>query len=113
MRLKDNLDLLLDINEKFNNFKYGQNVDYLYFEVLHSSLSAILLDMTEDEYNSIPPHIRGSLEKLEQSILGRASDKYVANVRKFNESFGRFRRNVQVKNEPKIGFVRDEEVKEI
>ena len=109
MKLETFLNTILKIN---NDFYQSKETDTLYYEVLHTSLSEVFRDFTENQYNKIPLITRKSVEKLEKEILSKTSKEYQNEYSKHVSLNGKFREEVdnpktnivtQVKN--KIGFI--------
>lgn len=78
MKLENILNIIIDINEKINTYE-DLRKPASYYEVLHMSLSAIVLDMTEEQYKTMPLPYRMTIEKLEENILENCSKMYMQN----------------------------------
>ncbi|MBQ8615709.1 MAG: hypothetical protein IJ415_04010 [Clostridia bacterium] len=110
MKFDSVLYLINDINEKFEENSAGLKSNR-YYEVLHSSLSLIVREWTEAQYNSIPLPQRKTIEKLESDILKLVSKEYLDGVKQFEEENGKFRKETKEGKTSKIkhtiGFTSD------
>ena len=109
MKFKEFWDIILEINEKFNNYD-SHSEDYC--EILHAFLYEAVRGFSEEQYNEIPESTRFVLEKLEANILKSTSYKYQKEYENSIANFGKFKKPVisEIKQKKKIrGFVCDNE----
>ena len=107
MKLETFLNLFLSVNDKFKKIQNDENNE-LYCEVLHSTLTQIFKDLTEERYNSIPLPTRQTIEKLENQILARVSIEYRQAVEDFRKENGKFmKKNLAKRLKAPIGFNRN------
>ena len=113
MKLETTIDLILKISEKFEMCD-KETVSQTYFEVLHCALDKILSEYSQEQFDSVPDHIRSTILKLEQSILTSCSEEYINKVAKHRLEHGFYSKSQdnfkkQTKNKQKIGFVTQSE----
>ena len=112
MKLETFISLFLNINEKVNTYEIGKKPK-VYYEVLHASFSEILRDLTEDQYNSLPNHLKYSIEEMEKDLLLFVTDKYKEEYEDFVAKNGKFRKSnafrFSTKSDNQIGFKIDED----
>jgi len=105
MRIESMVEILIDINEKLEKSD-EQKDSMLYYEVLHSSLFALVGEFTEKQYKLIQLPIRMTIEKLDKEILRHCSRDYQQAFNDHIKSKGRFKEEQSKANNKKnkIGF---------
>ena len=118
MKKESIIKMVLDIGEKFEKSDKEETYE-IFYEVLHSSLFAIIKDFTEEEFELIPAPYRVTINKLEKEILEFCSKKYQDEFNIYVEEYGRF--YVKKNNKPEeknriitkckqpIGFITQED----
>ena len=101
MKFENAFSFILDINERFRKCNKETKQD-MYFEILHSSLTAFISELTEEQYNKFQKPFRETVEKLEREILNCCSKTYCEDYKEYLEENGRFK-----VNEENTGFLTD------
>lgn len=89
MKFESALNLILDINEKYERCD-KKNTSERYFDVLHTSLFEIIRGYTEEQYNNFPESCRDTIMRLELDILDCCSKNYREKFETYINENGRF-----------------------
>ena len=79
MSIENLISILMNVTEKYKEYKQDSKTEQIYYEVLHVSITEAVNTFSKESWSKAPLTVRSTVEKISELILKETSDEYKRN----------------------------------